>query len=115
VCFYQQLFCFLIALPFAARQVDSLTTKNIALLAILGVVCTAGAQMLLLGSLKSLRAQTASIVICLEPVYGVTFAWPLLGETPGWRTLLGGGLILAAAVGSTLHSARRARMISIQG
>jgi drug/metabolite transporter (DMT)-like permease len=84
-------------------------------LAVLGIVCTALAQVLFLGSLKLLRAQTASIIICLEPVYGIAFAWPLLGEVPEARTLLGGSLILAAAVGLTLHSARRARTVAVQG
>jgi drug/metabolite transporter (DMT)-like permease len=70
---------------------------------------------LFLGSLKSLRAQTASVIICLEPIYGIAFAWPLLGESPSLRTLMGGSLILLAAVGLTLHSARRARTVAVQG
>jgi drug/metabolite transporter (DMT)-like permease len=111
VCFYQQAICFFVALPLAVGQTQSLSPRNIALLAALGIVCTALAQMLLLGSLKSLRAQTASIIICLEPVYGIAFAYPLLDEVPTWRTLVGGSLILAAAVGSTIHSARRVRLL----
>jgi drug/metabolite transporter (DMT)-like permease len=115
VSFYQQAICFVLAAPLAVGDLQRLTLKNIALLAVLGIVCTALAQVLFLGSLKSLRAQTASIIICLEPVYGIAFAWPLLGEVPEARTLLGGSLILAAAVGLTLHSARRARTVAVQG
>lgn len=115
VSFYQQAICFGLAMPLAIGELDALTPKNVALLAVLGVVCTALAQVLFLGSLKSLRAQTASIIICLEPVYGIAFAWPLLNEVPSLRTLLGGALILAAAVGLTIHSARRARTVAVQG
>ncbi len=113
VCFYQQLVCFSIALPLAIGQIQSLTSKNIALLAALGIVCTALAQILLLSSLKSLRAQTVSIIICLEPVYGIVFAYFMLQEIPTWRTLVGGGLILVAAVISTFHSGRRSPSVQV--
>jgi drug/metabolite transporter (DMT)-like permease len=115
VSLYQQSMCLTLALPLAVREPDAITVKNVALLALLGIACTAVAHMLFLGSLKSLRAQTASIIICLEPLYGIAFAWPLLGEVPETRTLLGGSLILAAAAGLTLHSARRARTVAVQG
>ncbi|MCC7086145.1 MAG: DMT family transporter [Pirellulales bacterium] len=115
VSFFQQTICCALTVPLAIGEIDRLTTKNIALLALLGIICTALAHLLFLGSLKSLRAQTASIIICLEPVYGILFAWPLLHEIPDARTLLGGGLILATAAGSTLHWARRARAIEVQG
>lgn len=115
VSLYQQTICTCLALPLAIGEASAITPKNIALLAVLGVGCTALAHLLFLGSLKSLRAQTASIIICLEPLYGIALAWPLLNEVPSGRTLLGGSLILAAAVGSTLHSARRAKTIQVQG
>lgn len=112
VTIYQQLVCFLVSLPLAVPDWQSLTPKNFALLAALGIICTALAQVLFLGSLKWLRAQTASVIICLEPVYGIALAWPLLGEIPTQRVLLGGALILIAVVGATLHSARRAAVVA---
>jgi len=45
-----------------------------------------------------MTAQLASLLACLEPVWGILFALVLLGETPTARTLLGGAIILAATL-----------------
>lgn len=68
------------------------------LLAVLGIVFTALAHFLFIQSLVQIRAQLASVVSALEPIYGGLFAWLLLGEVPAPRTLVGGALILAAIV-----------------
>jgi drug/metabolite transporter (DMT)-like permease len=78
-------------------------SREIALLVVLGVVCTALAHTLFIGSLRALSAHTASVVTALEPVYGIALAFVLLGETPGARELLGGALLIGAA----LHATRR--------
>lgn len=71
------------------------------LLLVLGVVCTAFAHTLFIGSLRALSAHTASVVAALEPVYGIALAFLLLGETPGARTLAGAALIVGAALSAT--------------
>jgi drug/metabolite transporter (DMT)-like permease len=70
----------------------------------LGVVCTAFAHALFISGLAQIRAQTASVLAGLEPVYGILLALIVLGEQPAWRTLLGGGLILAAVVFASLKT-----------
>jgi drug/metabolite transporter (DMT)-like permease len=77
--------------------------RDIALLIVLGVVCTALAHTLFIGSLRAVSAHTASVVTALEPVYGIALAFALLGETPSARTLMGGALLIGAA----LHATRR--------
>ena len=67
-------------------------------LLVLGVIFTALAHFLFIQSLVNVRAQLASIVSALEPIYGVLFAWLLLGEFPSLRTLCGGVFILSAVV-----------------
>jgi drug/metabolite transporter (DMT)-like permease len=74
------------------------SARDVALLIVLGVVCTAFAHTLFIRSMRVLSAHTASIVAALEPVYGIVLAFALLGETPGWRTLLGAALIIGAAL-----------------
>ncbi|MDJ0782821.1 MAG: DMT family transporter [Desulfosarcinaceae bacterium] len=64
----------------------------------LGIVCTALAHALFISGLARIRAQTASVLAGLEPVYGIAFAYLLLGERPSLRTLLGGGVILTAVI-----------------
>jgi len=56
--------------------------RSVLLLAGLGIVCTAGAHTLFIRGLREVRAQTASIISSLEPVYGIVLAFWLLGEKP---------------------------------
>ncbi|MEA3420281.1 MAG: DMT family transporter, partial [Acidobacteriota bacterium] len=74
-------------------------TNDMLLLAILGVLCTAGAHTLFIEGMKQIKAQTASIIHSLEPVYGIVFAFLFLQEMPSQRTILGGVIIL---LGQTL-------------
>jgi len=84
-----------------------LGTREIALLLVLGVLCTALAHTLFIDALARVSAHTASIVAGLEPVYGIALAFLLLGEVPSARTLFGGALILGAALYATRAHARQ--------
>jgi drug/metabolite transporter (DMT)-like permease len=81
-------------------------SSDIVLLLILGVFCTALSHVLFIRSLVHLKAQLASIIASLEPVYGILFAFVLLGEVPALRTLLGGGIILGAITLATIKRRR---------
>jgi drug/metabolite transporter (DMT)-like permease len=81
-----------------------LTLSQALLLITLGLVCTALAHTLFIAGMRAITAQLASLLACLEPVWGILFALVMLGETPTTRTLLGGVIILAA----TLTPAARA-------
>jgi len=72
----------------------SLKPTDFLLLAALGIFCTALAHVLFIKSLVHIKTQLASITACLEPVYGIIFAFVLLGEIPALRTILGGCIIL---------------------
>jgi drug/metabolite transporter (DMT)-like permease len=74
---------------------------DVVLLIVLGVVCTALAHTLFIRSMRIVSAHTASVVAALEPVYGIALAFALLGERPGWRTLIGAALIVGAALRAT--------------
>jgi drug/metabolite transporter (DMT)-like permease len=74
------------------------TTRDLALLLVLGAFCTALSHTLFIASMQRLSTHTASVTAGLEPVYGIVLAALLLNEIPDARTLLGGALILAATV-----------------
>ena len=78
--------------------------REIMLLIVLGLVCTALAHTLFIGGLAVVTAHTASVIAALEPVYGIVLALVFLGEVPGARTIAGGALIVAAAVIATRRS-----------
>ena len=78
---------------------------QVGMLALLGVICTALAHALFIRGLRFVRAQLASVIACLEPVYGIVFAFFLLREVPSAYTLTGGAVILATTVTATLRRA----------
>jgi drug/metabolite transporter (DMT)-like permease len=98
---------FLAPLVLKSSARPGLTIRNIALLAVLGVVCTALAHTLFISGLKWIRASTAGILCALEPAYGIILAALLLGEIPGPRTIIGGLVILFSAAAATLSAAGR--------
>ena len=98
VAFYQQGFATLCVLPFAVKSEALPAGQNLVYLAILGIVFTGLAHGLAVASLRHLRAQMVGVAFGMEPVYGIIFAWLILGEKPQMQTLLGGMLILSAVI-----------------
>ena len=92
----QNFWAAIVSLPFAPALAEA-STIDLGLLFCLGAFCTALAHCLFITSLKTVRAQVASIAVGLEPFYGILFATMLLQEWPtAWE--IGGGLIILAAV-----------------
>ena len=84
----------------------ALSPRDLLILVTLGTVCTALAHTLFIAGLKDIRAQVASLIAALEPVWGIGFALALLSEVPSALTLLGGALILLATALPGLASLR---------
>jgi drug/metabolite transporter (DMT)-like permease len=73
-----------------ARAIPGLVT--------LGIVHTGLIGILYVSALAIVPAQQVSILVYLEPVTAVLWAWALLNETPSLATLAGGALIIAAGL-----------------
>lgn len=95
---YQNWMATLILFPFLFFEDVSPQPTDFLLLAMLGIFCTALAHVLFIKSLVHIKTQLASITACLEPVYGIIFAFVLLDESPALRTILGGSIILVTIV-----------------
>jgi drug/metabolite transporter (DMT)-like permease len=78
------------ALPFGASASD------LAWLALLGATQLALPCVMLIHLTKVLSATEISLMALLELLFGISWAWWLANEAVGSRTLLGGGLVLAA-------------------
>ena len=76
----------------------ALAWQAVALVLVLGIFCTALAHSLFAASLGRVSAATASLVVALEPVYGIALAAFFLGEWPDARTLAGAALLVTAAI-----------------
>jgi drug/metabolite transporter (DMT)-like permease len=98
---------------FAAPSTRSPSLADLALLVVLGVVCTGVAHTLFIASMRRLSAHTASAVASLEPVYGIALAAWLLHQIPDVRTIAGGALIVAAALAASQRSLGEARAVSV--
>jgi len=94
IVWYQNWMATLTLLPFVFFEDLSLQMTDVVLLALLGIFCTALAHALFIKSLAHIKTQLASIIACMEPVYGIIFAFVLLGEIPALQTILGGCIIL---------------------
>lgn len=89
---------------FVSGDFYQMTWSTLGLVLLLGSVFTAVPHALIAASLKHLRAKTFSLVACMQPFYGVVFAILMLNETPTWQTLVGGLLVVSAAVYETLNA-----------
>ncbi|HLA81730.1 MAG TPA: DMT family transporter, partial [Thermoleophilia bacterium] len=65
------------------------------------------AWLLWLFVLRVLPAGTTGLASLANPVLGVTFAWAVLDEQPGWAEALGMALILLGIAVLTLREAAR--------
>lgn len=107
IAFFEDLFAAPYLLPFFFIYRSPITAKNVFLLIILGVICTAGSHTLFIKGMRFVRAQTASIISSLEPVYGIVLAFFLLNDVPALRTLFGGLIILGAVMLVSMREAAR--------
>jgi drug/metabolite transporter (DMT)-like permease len=110
VAFWQNFWAALALLPLAiaAGPTPPIGLSGLALLLVLGLVCTAFAHTLFIAALRTVTAHTASVIAALEPVYGIALALLLLDEVPGWRTVTGAVLIVGAAILASQRGARGA-------
>jgi drug/metabolite transporter (DMT)-like permease len=101
---YQDTIACLILLPLVGSTVLSVTSYELGQLVLLGVVFTALAHTLFIRGMLVVKAQLASVIACLEPVYGILLALVILNEVPSIRELVGGAVIISAIVYATRRS-----------
>jgi drug/metabolite transporter (DMT)-like permease len=106
IALYQDVFAAVVLLPFALWQWPTFTVGDVLLLVVLGVLCTAVAHALFIAGMHGISARTASMIACLEPVYGTLLAAVSLNEIPSPRVLLGGTVVLAVAFYATVRPQR---------
>ena len=106
IAFWQNACAAICLLPILLLVPAMPSTRDVGLIVVLGLLCTALAHTLFIRSLRTLSAHTASVVTTMEPVYGIALAAALLGEIPSAATLAGGVLTIGAAMWATLSAPR---------
>lgn len=99
IAMYQNFIAFICLFPLSLRLLYQIRGYDqLIMLVVLGVVFTAVSHSFFIYGLKTIPARLASIIACLEPVYGIIFAIILLDEIPSLRTISGGLVIIATVV-----------------
>ena len=110
IAFFQDLSAAFLLLPSLMMMAPAgLAARDLGLLVVLGVFCTAISHTLFIRGMRQVPARSASIISSLEPVYGIVLAFVFLGESPSPRTLSGGVVIMAAVIFVTLREGARHR------
>ena len=104
VALYQDGFACLLLLPFVGGRVLTLSFGEWRWLILLGVVFTALAHSLFIRGMRTVKAQLAGMIACLEPVYGILVALVLLQEIPSAREMVGGVVIIGSIVYATKNA-----------
>lgn len=104
---YQIAITFLLLLPFGAQTVPQVSHMQWVKLLVLGVVFTALPHTQFAFGLRYFKAKTASLIACLQVVYAAVFAGLILGEWPDLTTVLGGLIVVVAAMFETYSTGRR--------
>ncbi len=98
---YQTLVAFLILVAFIEVPVIDIPSNDWLLILIVGVFFTAAPHALLATSLRHLSATTASLISCLQPLYASVLAFLLLNERVDIVSIIGGLLVISAALFET--------------
>jgi drug/metabolite transporter (DMT)-like permease len=94
---------------FTSDELIIIDVNTLWLLIALGTFFTAVPHAMIANALKHLRAKTFSLVACMQPFYAIVFAMILINEQPTWQTLIGGLLVISAAVYETINTHRESQ------
>jgi drug/metabolite transporter (DMT)-like permease len=101
----------LFLLPMTLLFAGSYVVDSVGWLSVLftGVFCTGLAFLLYNTGLKAISATIASVILLLEIVFAMLFAFIVLGETPTIVTAIGGALIVIAIIVISLNGNNESR------
>jgi len=101
------IFSMLIALPFALPL--SVSTGDLALLSIMGVVQLGAGLLLMMVAVRYLASAEIGLLSILEIVFGTLSVWVLIGERPSQAALIGGAIVIGALAANQLAGLRQTR------
>ena len=102
--FYEQVVATVFLLPSFFIIKPVMTTKDIALIILLGTLFTGVAHTLFITGLKQVSAYMASIITMMEPLYSIVLAYLILGESLTIHIAIGGVIILSTVVFISIDS-----------
>ena len=104
---YQTLVAFLMLVVFIEVPPLQVTNTEWLLILLVGIIFTAMPHALFASSLRHLSATTVSLISCLQPLYGGVLAFIFLNERVSILTIIGGILVMSAALFETWLVSKR--------
>jgi drug/metabolite transporter (DMT)-like permease len=111
--FYQFLVTAIVLTPFIGTSPDNVSLDNWQLLILLTAFFSAAPHILFASAIHKLSAKTAGLIAYLQPLYGISLGFLILAEIPSLMTLLGGVIILSAAIYETYLSNKHTKNNSV--
>jgi drug/metabolite transporter (DMT)-like permease len=105
------IFSMLFALPFALPV--SVSTGDLALLSIMGVVQLSAGLLLMMVAVRYLASAEIGLLSILEIIFGTLSVWIFIGERPSQAALIGGGVVVAALVVNQIAGLRQSRPVPV--
>jgi drug/metabolite transporter (DMT)-like permease len=99
------IFSLLIALPFALPL--SVSTGDLALLSIMGVVQLGAGLLLMMVAVRHLASAEIGLLSILEIIFGTLSVWVLIGERPSQAALVGGAIVIGALAANQIAGLRQ--------
>lgn len=101
IAFCEQSLAALFMIPYYFMLKPYISSSNLWLTILLGTAFTALPHTLFIGGMKYVKTQTAGIITCLEPLYGIILAAFFVSEIPDIKVIFGGIIILGTVFYST--------------
>jgi len=105
--FYQTFVVALVLYLFSDTAVASIEESQWWLLLLLGIAFTALPHTLFANALLHLKAKAVSLIACVQVVYAAVFAAIILGEWLTWNVIVGGLIVVSAAMYESLPKKSR--------
>jgi len=84
-----------------------ITLKASAAMLVLGAVQMGIPSILISIGIKRISALSANLIAVIEPVFNPVWVFLIIGEFPGWNTVVGGAVIITAVTAVSLIGAKR--------
>ena len=105
--FYQFAVTAILLMPLTGAGLMQLQLDEVYLLLILAAFFSAAPHVLFANSISKTSAKTAGLVAYLQPLYGTFLGLVLLSEVPTLTTILGGTIVVVAALVETVQAGKR--------
>jgi drug/metabolite transporter (DMT)-like permease len=99
-----------LAIAFALSPPFEASSRDIAILALMGSVQLGTGCLLATAASRYLSATELGLLALLEPILGPVWVWVLMNENPGPATLAGGAIVLSAVLANEAFAAWRGRV-----